>query len=150
MIVPSIDLRGGQAVQLVGGETLAIEAGDPRPLADAFGVVGPLAVIDLDVHHDLRSLLAEHASDHASSRPLSPATAAAPHAGATRPTTHQHALVIHDHDGDVGVVGAGLDLNDAWSEAGATRRLGGRSCSTAGPGEVASNSVRATAAVPTA
>ncbi len=48
MIVPSIDLRGGQAVQLVGGEALALEAGDPRPLAEKFGVVGPIAVIDLD------------------------------------------------------------------------------------------------------
>ena len=48
MIVPSIDIQGGQAVQLVGGERLQIEAGDPRPLADKFGVVGPIAVIDLD------------------------------------------------------------------------------------------------------
>lgn len=48
MIVPSIDLRGGQAVQLVGGETLAIEAGDPVPIAERFAVAGELAVIDLD------------------------------------------------------------------------------------------------------
>ncbi len=48
MIIPSIDLAGGQAVQLVGGETLAIEAGDPRPLARRFGRVGEVAVIDLD------------------------------------------------------------------------------------------------------
>jgi len=48
MIVPSIDLQGGQAVQLVGGEALAIEAGDPAPIAKRFGMVGPLAVIDLD------------------------------------------------------------------------------------------------------
>lgn len=48
MIVPSIDLQDGQAVQLVGGEALAIEAGDPRPLAERFGVVGDVAVIDLD------------------------------------------------------------------------------------------------------
>lgn len=47
MIVPSIDLRHGQAVQLVGGRDPAIEAGDPRPLAERFGVVGPIAVIDL-------------------------------------------------------------------------------------------------------
>ncbi|MEO0602887.1 MAG: HisA/HisF-related TIM barrel protein [Myxococcota bacterium] len=57
MIVPSIDLRHGQAVQLVGGETPALEAGDPIPLARGFGVVGPIAVIDLgaalgdDVQH---------------------------------------------------------------------------------------------------
>ena len=48
MIVPSIDIQGGQAVQLIGGEALAIEAGDPRPLADRFGRVGEIAVIDLD------------------------------------------------------------------------------------------------------
>jgi phosphoribosyl-ATP pyrophosphohydrolase len=48
MIVPSIDISGGQAVQLVGGETVAIEAGDPTPLLDRFGIVGEVAVIDID------------------------------------------------------------------------------------------------------
>ena len=48
MIIPSIDLMGGQAVQLIGGEKKAIEAGDPMPIADRFSVAGPLAVIDLD------------------------------------------------------------------------------------------------------
>lgn len=48
MIVPSIDLMGGHAVQLVGGKELAIDAGDPRPLAERFGRVGEIAVIDLD------------------------------------------------------------------------------------------------------
>ena len=48
MIVPSIDLMGGQAVQLVGGEALAVEAGDPGPLAERFGRAGEVAVIDLD------------------------------------------------------------------------------------------------------
>jgi len=48
MIIPSIDLQGGQAVQLVGGKRLAIEAGDPRPIARRFGRVGEVAVIDLD------------------------------------------------------------------------------------------------------
>lgn len=48
MIVPSIDLQGGQTVQLVGGEKLAIEAGDPRPIAERFARVGEIAVIDLD------------------------------------------------------------------------------------------------------
>jgi phosphoribosylformimino-5-aminoimidazole carboxamide ribonucleotide (ProFAR) isomerase len=48
MIVPSIDLQGGQTVQLVGGEALAIEAGDPRPIAARFARVGEIAVIDLD------------------------------------------------------------------------------------------------------
>jgi len=48
VIVPSVDIRGGQAVQLVGGKTLAIEAGDPVPIAERFGRVGEVAVIDLD------------------------------------------------------------------------------------------------------
>jgi phosphoribosyl-ATP pyrophosphohydrolase len=48
MIVPSIDIMDGQAVQLVGGERKALEAGDPRPLAERFGRVGEVAVIDLD------------------------------------------------------------------------------------------------------
>jgi phosphoribosyl-ATP pyrophosphohydrolase len=48
MIIPSIDISGGQAVQLVGGESLAIEAGDPIPLLDRFGLVGEVAVIDID------------------------------------------------------------------------------------------------------
>ena len=48
MIVPSIDLQGGQAVQLIGGETKALDAGDPRPLARRFGEVGEIAVVDLD------------------------------------------------------------------------------------------------------
>lgn len=48
MIVPSIDLMAGRAVQLVGGEKLQIDAGDPRPIADRFALVGEIAVIDLD------------------------------------------------------------------------------------------------------
>jgi len=48
MIVPSIDLMRGATVQLVGGEELALEAGDPRPLLDRFRRVGETAVIDLD------------------------------------------------------------------------------------------------------
>ncbi len=48
MIIPSIDLQGGQTVQLVGGAEKAIEAGDPRPLAEHFARVGEIAVIDLD------------------------------------------------------------------------------------------------------
>ncbi len=48
MIVPSIDLSGGNAVQLVGGKELKIDAGDPRPFAERFGRVGEVAVIDLD------------------------------------------------------------------------------------------------------
>ena len=48
MIVPSIDLMNKQAVQLVGGATRALEAGDPQPIAARFGVVGEVAVVDLD------------------------------------------------------------------------------------------------------
>jgi phosphoribosyl-AMP cyclohydrolase / phosphoribosyl-ATP pyrophosphohydrolase len=48
MIVPSIDLQGGQAVQLIGGEEKALDAGDPRPLARRYGRVGEIAVVDLD------------------------------------------------------------------------------------------------------
>ncbi len=48
MIVPSIDLEAGNAVQLVGGEAKALDAGDPRPLAARFGRVGEVAVVDLD------------------------------------------------------------------------------------------------------
>ncbi|MEQ8844425.1 MAG: phosphoribosyl-ATP diphosphatase [Phycisphaerales bacterium] len=48
MIVPSIDIMDGRAVQLIGGKEKAIDAGDPRPLARRFGRVGEVAVIDLD------------------------------------------------------------------------------------------------------
>jgi phosphoribosyl-ATP pyrophosphohydrolase len=49
MIIPSIDLQNGQTVQLVGGRDLAIEAGDPVPLAGTFALAGEIAVIDLDM-----------------------------------------------------------------------------------------------------
>jgi phosphoribosyl-ATP pyrophosphohydrolase/phosphoribosyl-AMP cyclohydrolase len=48
MIIPSIDLQGGQAVQLVGGRERAVDAGDPERWARRFGAAGPIAVIDLD------------------------------------------------------------------------------------------------------
>jgi phosphoribosylformimino-5-aminoimidazole carboxamide ribotide isomerase len=48
VIVPSIDLQDGKAVQLVGGEKLALEAGDPAPIAERFALVGEIAVVDLD------------------------------------------------------------------------------------------------------
>ncbi len=38
----------GEAVQLIGGKEKALSAGDPRPLAERFGRVGEIAVIDLD------------------------------------------------------------------------------------------------------
>jgi len=48
MIIPSIDLMGGQTVQLVGGREKALDAGDPRPIAERFALAGEVAVIDLD------------------------------------------------------------------------------------------------------
>ncbi len=48
MIIPSIDLMSGQAVQLVGGAKRELDAGDPRPLAERFRIAGEIAVIDLD------------------------------------------------------------------------------------------------------
>ncbi len=48
MIVPSIDLMDGRAVQLVEGREKVLDAGDPRPIAERFGRVGEVAVIDLD------------------------------------------------------------------------------------------------------
>ena len=34
MIIPSIDIQGGQAVQLVQGRRLAVEGGDPRAVME--------------------------------------------------------------------------------------------------------------------
>lgn len=48
MIIPSIDLMNGQTVQLVGGEQHALDAGDPKPIAEQFRLAGEIAVIDLD------------------------------------------------------------------------------------------------------
>jgi len=48
MIIPSIDIMNGNAVQLVGGRELELDAGDPRPIAERFSLVGEIAVVDLD------------------------------------------------------------------------------------------------------
>ncbi len=48
MIIPSIDISGGHAVQLIGGWDKALDAGDPLAVAERFAVAGPMAVIDLD------------------------------------------------------------------------------------------------------
>ena len=48
MIVPSIDLMDGRAVQLVQGRRKVLDAGDPRPIAERFARVGEVAVVDLD------------------------------------------------------------------------------------------------------
>ena len=59
MIIPSIDLQSGLAVQLVGGKDKALDAGDPRPIAELFGRVGEIAVIDLDAALGLKQLKGE-------------------------------------------------------------------------------------------
>ena len=48
MIIPSIDISNGESVQLIGGRDQVLNAGDPVPLAEKFGRVGEVAVIDLD------------------------------------------------------------------------------------------------------
>ncbi|MCB9555380.1 MAG: phosphoribosyl-ATP diphosphatase [Deltaproteobacteria bacterium] len=48
MIIPSIDIRRGRAVQLIGGKAQALDGGDPLEVAERFSIAGPLAVIDLD------------------------------------------------------------------------------------------------------
>lgn len=48
MIISSIDLMDGQAVQLVGGWEKVLEAGDPRLWAQRFRLAGEIAVVDLD------------------------------------------------------------------------------------------------------
>jgi phosphoribosylformimino-5-aminoimidazole carboxamide ribotide isomerase len=48
VIIPSIDLMDGHAVQLVGGKEKVLDAGDPRPLLERFRLAGEVAIIDLD------------------------------------------------------------------------------------------------------
>lgn len=48
MIIPSIDIQDGEAVQLIGGRELELRAGDPLEIAARWSVAGDLAVIDLD------------------------------------------------------------------------------------------------------
>lgn len=48
MIVPSIDLQNGNAVQLRGGKDLVIDAGDPYAIAERFRLAGEIAIVDLD------------------------------------------------------------------------------------------------------
>ena len=55
MIIPSIDIARGSTVQLIGGKEHALDAGDPRPLAAEFGLVGEIAVIDLDAARGIGS-----------------------------------------------------------------------------------------------
>lgn len=48
MLIPSIDLMEGRAVQLVGGREKALEVADVEGLALRFRVYGTVAVVDLD------------------------------------------------------------------------------------------------------
>lgn len=62
MIIPSIDIVDGRAVQLRGGEEIVVDAGDPRPILERFRVVGEVAVVDIDAARgegDNRALIEE-------------------------------------------------------------------------------------------
>ncbi len=48
MIIPSIDIRNGQAVQLRSGRDQLLDGGDPLARLEEFSVAGEVAVIDLD------------------------------------------------------------------------------------------------------
>src|SRR6058998_2868978 len=48
MIVPSIDLMQGRAVQLRGGRDFILDGGDPLARLEEFAVAGEVAVVDLD------------------------------------------------------------------------------------------------------
>ncbi len=48
MMIPSIDIQGGRAVQLRQGRTRILDGGDPIEVAERFSRVGEIAVIDLD------------------------------------------------------------------------------------------------------
>ncbi len=48
MIVPSIDIRNGRAVQLRHGKEFVLDGGDPLKRLEQFAVAGEIAVIDLD------------------------------------------------------------------------------------------------------
>src|SRR2546428_677704 len=48
MIVPSIDLMEGRAVQLRGGRDFVLDGGDPLARLEEFAVAGEVAVVDVD------------------------------------------------------------------------------------------------------
>src|SRR3989442_8955988 len=48
MIVPSIDIMGGRAVQLRRGKEFVLDGGDPIERLEEFSVAGGVAVVDLD------------------------------------------------------------------------------------------------------
>jgi len=61
-MIPSIDILGGRAVQLVNGRGPAMDCGAPLELAERFSILGELAVVDLDAamgRGDNRTLVKE-------------------------------------------------------------------------------------------
>lgn len=48
MIVPSIDIMGGRAVQLRRGKEFVLDGGDPVQRVEEFSLAGEVAVVDLD------------------------------------------------------------------------------------------------------
>jgi phosphoribosyl-ATP pyrophosphohydrolase len=48
MIVPSIDIMGGRAVQLRRGREFVLDGGDPIERLEEFSIAGEVAVVDLD------------------------------------------------------------------------------------------------------
>ncbi|GMQ81119.1 MAG: hypothetical protein BMS9Abin05_0549 [Rhodothermia bacterium] len=48
MIIPSIDIQGGRAVQLRQGREFILDGGDPMDRLEEFSIAGEVAVIDLD------------------------------------------------------------------------------------------------------
>jgi phosphoribosyl-ATP pyrophosphohydrolase/phosphoribosyl-AMP cyclohydrolase len=68
MIIPSIDIMDGRAVQLRQGRDFALDGGDPMQRLEQFSLVGEVAVIDLDAalgkgsNKALIKKMAKHAS----------------------------------------------------------------------------------------
>jgi phosphoribosyl-ATP pyrophosphohydrolase len=48
VIVPSIDIQGGRAVQLRGGNYPVLDVGDPEEVAARYSRIGEIAIVDLD------------------------------------------------------------------------------------------------------
>ena len=48
MIVPSIDIMNGRAVQLRHGRDFVLDGGNPVERLDEFSIAGEVAVVDLD------------------------------------------------------------------------------------------------------
>lgn len=48
MIIPSIDIQDGRAVQLRQGKEFVLDGGDPRERLEEFAVAGEVAIVDLD------------------------------------------------------------------------------------------------------